>query len=564
MKRALMTIGLLLAMAGLAQAQDVTGDWRGTLTIGPAQLRLDLHIARNAEGGLTGTMDSVDQAAKGIVMTAIALDGTTLTFDVDSIRASYSGTVNADGKTIAGTWSQTQPRPLTFTRVVKPAGPPPAPVAPSDIDGAWLGTLDTGAIKLRLAFHIANTADGLTATMDSLDQGVHGMPVTVVTRNGSSLRMEMRQVAGVFEGTIDAARASIAGTWSQGGGTLPLVLNRVKDAAALEVRRPQTPARPYPYREEPVTYDNAAAHVTLAGTLTLPSGPGPFTTVLLISGSGPQDRDETLMGHHPFLVLADALTRHGIAVLRVDDRGVGKSTGSFKDATSADFAADVEAGIAYLRSRPEVNGRKIGLVGHSEGGLIAPMVAARNPAVAFIVLMAGPGVPGDRILVAQSRLIAEASGATHEQAEANAAMLRSILGLVKGEPDNAKVRADLEEQLGGMMPPAQIEAQVETITSPWYRYFISYDPAAALARVTCPVLAIGGSKDLQVPAAENLAAIRAALAKGGNTHVQVEEFAGLNHLFQTATTGAPAEYSQIEETMSPAVLDRVTRWIQEQ
>jgi hypothetical protein len=243
------------------------------------------------------------------------------------------------------------------------------PGPPSDIDGTWLGTVEAGGIRLRVVFHILNTADGLTATMDSPDQGVNGVPATSVRRNGSSLKIEVKQMrGGAFEGKISPDLAKIAGTYSWTGGTLPLVVQRVKDASALERRRPQNPVKPYPYREEEVSYVNKSAQgVTLAGTLTLPPGKGPFVAVLLVPGSGPHDRDETLLGHKPFLVLADYLTRKGIVVLRVDDRGVGESTGSRADATSADFATDAEAGIAYLKTRPEVDSHKIGLIGHSEG-----------------------------------------------------------------------------------------------------------------------------------------------------------------------------------------------------
>ena len=434
-----------------------------------------------------------------------------------------------------------------------------------NIAGDWRGTLKAGAAELRVILHVvSDDAGGFKATLDSLDQGATGLPVATVSRNGSSVKLALNQIGGSFEGQIDAALTTITGTWTQGGGSLPLVFTRVKDSAQLELRRPQNPVKPYPYREEEVTYDNKAASLTLAATLTIPPGQGPFPSVVLITGSGPQDRDESLMGHRPFLVLADYLTRRGIAVLRADDRGVGKSGGNFAAATTPDFATDAEAGVAYLRTRVEVDRRRIGLVGHSEGGIIAPMVAARNPSVAFIVLMAGSGVPGDDIIVSQSVLIAEASGVSREQAEKNGSDLRDILALVKQEKDEGLLNAKLREKLAEMVLPAQLGAQIRALTAPWYRYFISYDPATALARVNCPVLAIGGDKDLQVPARQNLAAIRTALAAGGNKNVEVDELPGLNHLFQTARTGAPSEYGQIEETLSPVALEKMARWISKQ
>ena len=435
------------------------------------------------------------------------------------------------------------------------------PAKPSDIDGAWMGTLDAGVMKLRVVFHITNTEDGLTATMDSPDQNAKGLPVTSVTRDGTSLKLEMKQIAGGFEGKISNDLTSIEGTWTQRGNALPLVLKRVKDAAELERPRPQNPVKPYPYRDEEVSYANPAASIEFAATLTIPPGKGPFPAVLLITGSGPHDRDEALMGHRPFLVLSDYLTRHGIAVLRADKRGVGKSGGNFATGTTADFATDAEAGVAYLRKRPEVNSHKIGLIGHSEGGIIAPMVAARNPDIAFIVMMAGSGVPGDEILVAQSRLIAEAAGQSLAEAEKNANQEREVLALVKNEKDSAALESDLRKKLAGKGPDGQVDAQIRALISPWFRYFLAYDPAGALRKVRCPVLALNGEKDLQVPPKLNLPAIRQALEEGGNKHFETDELPGLNHLFQTARTGAPSEYAEIEETMSPVALEKMAGWI---
>jgi pimeloyl-ACP methyl ester carboxylesterase len=440
------------------------------------------------------------------------------------------------------------------------------PAKASDIDGAWMGTLDAGTAKLRVVFHFVNTADGLTATMDSLDQDMKGLPVTKVTRNGSSLKLELKQIpgVGVFEGTIDKDRESISGTWSQSGNSLPLQLKRVKDSAEMERPRPQNPTKPYPYREEEVSFENSGAGIKLAGTLTIPPGKDPFPGVVLVAGSGAHDRDEALMGHRPFLVLSDYLTRRGIAVLRYDKRGVGESEGTYATATTSDFADDAEAGLAYLERRGEIDQRKIGLIGHSEGGMIAPLLAARNSSVAFIVMMAGPGIPGDELLVEQTLLIAEANGQTHETAEKAAGEERIILSLVKDETDSAVLEKKLREQLTGQVPEAQIGAAIKSTSSPWFRYFISYDPAAALRRVKCPVLAVIGSKDLQVPPEQNIPAIRKALADAGNQKVEIDELPGLNHLFQTAKTGSPAEYAQIEETISPAALEKIAAWVAKQ
>lgn len=564
MKRISILMVLILA-TGLARAQDIAGDWQGTLNAGGAELRLVLHITKASDSTFKATLDSIDQpGANGIPVNSVTLKDSKLSLDVAAVHGTYEGKVAADAKTITGTWTQGAALPLEFKRATAPIKTEHKPAKPSDIDGAWMGSLDTGAIQLRVVFHIVNTEDGLTATMDSPDQGQNGLPTTSVTRDGATLKIEAKGIGGVFEGKIAADLSSIDGKWSQGGATMPLVLKRVKDQAELERRRPQNPVKPYPYRDEEVSYDNKLQNVTLAATLTIPQGKGPFPAVVLLTGSGPQDRDESLLGHKPFLVLSDYLTRHGIAVLRADDRGVGKSTGIFAKATTADFATDAEAGVAYLKTRPEVDLHKIGLIGHSEGGVIAPMVAARNKDVAFIVMMAGTGVPGDQILPAQGEAIEVALGKSPEEAAKNEAKEKEMLTLVETEKDDAVLQKELKEKMAGDVPEAQIGLQISQITSPWFRYFLTYDPATALRKLTCPVLAINGALDKQVLPSQNLPPIRKALQESGNQHAEVDELPGLNHLFQTAKTGSPAEYAQIEETMSPVALDKIATWILKQ
>jgi fermentation-respiration switch protein FrsA (DUF1100 family) len=564
MKKIVAIVLFALAAGCAAHAQDVVGDWKGTLSTGSSELRLVVHITKGDDAALKATMDSIDQGANGIPISSISLKDSKLTFASAAVHGTYEGTVNKDATEIKGTWSQGTPLPLDFTRAPKAAKTEHKPVKPSDIDGTWSGTLDTGSGKLRIVFHITNTDDGLTATMDSPDQGAMGIPVTVVTRNGSSLKLELKQAGGVFEGKIDDKLTTIGGIWSQGGGSAPLVLNRVKDAAQLEIRRPQNPVKPYPYRDEDVSYPNKAAGITLAATITIPPEHGPFPAALLIVGSGPHDRDESLMGHSPFLVLSDFLTRKGIVVLRADKRGIGKSSGDYASATTVDFATDAEAGVAYLETRPEVDRHKIGLIGHSEGGVVAPMVAAKDSDVAFIVMMAGSGVPGDDIIVEQTLRIAEAGGESHEEAAKNALEERKILTMVEQEKDDAVLVKKLREELAGKASEATLNAQIKALTSPWYRYFLQYDPAMALRKVTCPVLALIGQKDMQVPADQNVPAIRKALEASGNKNFEADELPGLNHLFQTAQTGSPNEYGKIEETISPVALDKIASWILKQ
>ena len=444
------------------------------------------------------------------------------------------------------------------------------------IEGIWQGELKVPGIELRIVFKISKKPDGtLTAVMDSPDQGVTGIAVEKVIVKDNTLYMEINSVGGIFEGKISNDFLTIEGQWRQSGQSLPLTVKRVN--TAIEILRPQEPKKPYPYLEEEVIYENKAVGIKLAGTLTLPSEQDSFPAVLLITGSGPQDRNEAIAGHRPFLVLADYLTRQGIAVLRVDDRGVGRSTGDFSPATSEDFASDVLAGIEYLKARKEINPKKIGLIGHSEGGIIAPMVAVKSPDVTFIVLMAGTGLTGEEILYLQSGLISKEMGISEKDITKNLQLNNKIFSVIKEEEDNKiaeeKIRQmfmtyweDLSEEEKSRIgnPEDYLKAQLQSLLSPWFHFFLTYDPQPTLSKVKCPVLAINGEKDLQVPPKENLSAIKEALQTGGNENFTIKELPGLNHLFQTAQTGAPAEYAKIEETISPVALKIISDWILQQ
>ena len=466
MKR-LFSIAIMIASSALAiVAQDVTGDWNGKLSVNGGELRLVLHITKNPDGSLKATLDSVDQGANGIPVTSTTLKDSVLNLKVEAVNGTYEGNVSADAKEIAGTWTQGSGLPLTFHRGGIATKPAPKAAKASDIDGDWLGTLDTGMGRLRVVLHITNTEDGLDATMDSLDQNAKGIPVTSITRNGPSLKFEVKSIGGSYDGTISSDLSGFSGTWSQLGKSFPLTLKRVKNASELELRRPQNPLKPYPYKEEEVTYKNTAANFELAATITIPQGKGPFAAVLLMAGSGPHDRDESIMGHKPFLVLADYLTRKGIVVLRADKRGVGKSGGDYSKAVMGDFAADGNAGVAYLKTRSEVDPRKIGLLGHSEGAEEAPMSAAHNPDVAFVVMMAGPGVPADQLWPEQMRQIGAASGKSKEEIDKDLALQSEIFTIVEKEKDDVALDKDLREKLAGKVPEAQMGMQVKAVSSP--------------------------------------------------------------------------------------------------
>jgi fermentation-respiration switch protein FrsA (DUF1100 family) len=445
------------------------------------------------------------------------------------------------------------------------------------VEGVWQGALEIGSTKLRIVFNLSKSADGsLTGTLDSPDQGATGLKLDTVKVENGKLFVELKMVGGSFTGAVSPDGSEIAGQWSQGGNSLPLVLKKTEKAAEVS-RRPQEPRKPYPYDEEEVTFENREAGITLAGALTLPRDKRPCPAVVLISGSGPQDRDESLLGHKPFLVLADHLTRKGIAVLRYDDRGVGKSKGDFSKATTEDFASDALAAVQFLRSRKEIDSRRIGLAGHSEGGVIAPMAAAKSTDVAYIVLLAGTGLTGEEILYMQGALIAKANGATDDAVARQRSSQEQIFTVLKREKDNAVAEKAIRELSAKMMAQltdeqkktapamgANEEARLRSVLSPWFRYFLTYDPRPALKQLKCPVLAVNGELDLQVPANENLEQIEKALKEGGNKRYKIVKLPGLNHLFQSCKTGSPLEYAQIDETFSPSALEVVSNWILEQ
>jgi len=452
---------------------------------------------------------------------------------------------------------------ISFPEIIKSQ-----PEGKNFLPGNWKGQLVLPMAKVEVIFKISMlSGDSLAAKLDVPAQGAFDLPVSGVKFQNDSLFLDVKMIKGKFSGVLSEGK-EFSGTWSQGGANFPLTLK--KSTESVELNRPQNPQKPYPYSEEEVVYLNKKSGFKLAGTFCLPANTPKSPAVILISGSGAQDRDESLMGHRPFLVLADYLVRRGIAVLRVDDRGVGGSEGNTNLANSDDYAGDVLAGIEFLKSRNEIDVKRIGLIGHSEGGIVAPIAANLSGDVAFIVLMAGPGIKGEELLYQQGELLGKAAGLSDEMIEQRKQGQKAIFDIVKNEPDSAGITERLRNYLAGgdyasQNEPVrqQIDQGVGSVNSRWFRYFLVYDPYPALAKVKCPVLAINGEKDLQVPAKTNLSEIGKALAEGGNKNFKLLELEGLNHLFQTCQTGGMAEYAQIEETISPKALQIIGDWILE-
>jgi uncharacterized protein len=438
-----------------------------------------------------------------------------------------------------------------------------------DVTGKWYGLRG----RLRIVFNITKTDSGFSSTVISLDQKAKAIPVTTTTFESSKLILEIPDLTIKYVGELKGN--SIIGTFKQDGNVSSMNLSR-KPIKKIKLKRPQEPKKPYPYYTEDVTFQNAKANITLSGTLTLPKKEGNYPAVILISGSGPNNRDEEVCGHKPFLVISDYLTRNGIAVLRYDKRGYGETIEDFQKATLVDFASDVESAISYLKTRKDINKNKIGLIGHSEGGVVASIVASESKDVKFIVLLAGPGIPTFKIMLLQQELIARASGVSETKIQKAKENNIKIFDIVLKSKDSQALKTDLTKCIKkminssnvkipkGMTENEYITRKVNIFSAPGRNFSMKYNPITALEKVKCPVLAVNGEKDLQVPPKENMAAIKNALEKGGNKNITIKEYPNLNHLFQECKTGSPSEYAIIEETFSPMVLKEMSDWIKEQ
>ena len=424
--------------------------------------------------------------------------------------------------------------------------------------GKWYGTLKVQGVELPLIFNISKTETGYKSTMDSPAQGAKDIPITQTTVSNSTINLEIP--AGKISYSGELKNDIIEGVFTQNGQLFNMNLSK-NESENKQYKRPQEPQEPFSYYTEDIKFENKSEKIFLAGTLTLPKKEGVYPAVILISGSGPQNRNEEILGHKPFLVLADYLTKKGFAVLRYDDRGVGKSEGDFSKATSADFATDVESAFAYLKTRKEINAKKIGLIGHSEGGLIAPMVASKNKDISFIVLLAGPGLKGDKLLLLQKEKIERAMVTQESEILQGQKVFSELYKMIAEKKEATQLKNYLTNQKDLPLKEGDINAVVNQLNSNWMQYYINYDPATALSKTKCALLALNGENDLQVPFQENLATIKKATLAAKNTNTTFKSYPKLNHLFQNSVSGSPSEYQTIEETFSPMVLKDIADWI---
>jgi pimeloyl-ACP methyl ester carboxylesterase len=549
------------------QSASLDGEWSGTLQVGEAQLHLVLHLSKDAQGTWQAKVDSPDQAVYGMDATKLARREDALQFELASVGARFQGKLLPDRKTIRGVWEQGGTGlPLRFER--RPTGRAAGAAAANAVskaEGTWQGAIETGNMRMRLQLHLSHDEAGqLVASVDSLDQGIQGIPASRVSEKAGELKFEIPAFNAQYTGTLSTTKNEISGHWDQNNNLE--ALNFVRSNRVLDLRRPQTPAKPYPYIEEEISFAAGSEKGTLAGTLTLPQGNGPFPAAILVGGSGPNDRDETIAGHKPFLLLADFLTRKGIAVFRYDKRGIAQSTGNFSGATIDDFTSDLQAAVAFAKSRKEVDAKRIGAIGHSEGGILAALAATGSSDLHWLVLLGTPATTGERTLLRQSELVSRAGGLSEEQIARSLQFDRKAYQAVKEEKDLAALQRRLQtlvaqSGLGESMPPEALQTQIRLMTSPWFQQFLTFDPEPVLEQLTLPVLALSGDLDLQVDSVENVPLLRQAYEASGNKDFTIIEIEGVNHLFQKAQSGSPALYGAIEETIAPEVLTAIGNWV---
>lgn len=557
-------------------AQPAAGHWMGDVQVGsfpnsPASLLME----RDEAGEWKVSLTLIAAFALDVACTDIAIDGACVEFTAPLPgRPRFTGKVSRDGQRYRGSVVLTaapadQPVEHAFemARTPRPMDLPKRTAYTGDLEIPEMG-------GMAMTFVFAQTPGGnWVGHLDVPLQGLLGFSLTKVHRNGQTLTAEvpLAPFTALLEAEFLDDGRRLVGRFKQGPYDIAVDFVRDDGYAGPKLNRPQHPKPPYPYLTEEVTIAHPDGHV-LAGTLTQPRAGGPFPAVVLISGSGPQDRDETIFGHKPFLVIADHLTRNGIAVLRYDDRGTARSTGQFNGATTEDLATDAMAAMDFLKSAEAIDVKRIGLIGHSEGAMIAPMLAAQSDDVAFIVLLAGPGVPGDELLLMQGELILKANSAAEPELATLKSQQRYVFQLIRdgASPEELRkamrpvVEAELAVVTGldGEELRELVESKLEQLASPWSRFFITYDPRTALAKVTCPVLAVNGTLDLQVWHEQNLTEIERVLTQTG-IDLTVKRYEGLNHLFQPAESGAVKEYVTIETTFDETVMRDIVAWIKQ-
>jgi pimeloyl-ACP methyl ester carboxylesterase len=560
----------LAAIAGRYCARFMDGDDEGAAELASKQLRQALtpEVAQEVRAGAAaehGALKSLGPAWFEGEVQGYRRYRVPATFErgVIDLRVVF----DSEGR-VAGFFHVPHVAPPGSAEAAAAAGSAEAGGNPA-IEGHWEGEIEIPGSPITVVVDLSFADGAWSGTFGSPMQGTYELPLEGIAVADDAVSFTITGVPGdpTFDGRLE--NGEIRGTFTQMGRSFGF---RLGHEAVPRPARPQEPQPPFPYAEEEVAL--SSGEVTLACTLTLPDGEGTHPAVFLITGSGGQNRDEEILGHKPFLLIADVLTRSGVAVLRCDDRGVGGSGGRLALASTELLAEDALAAVDWLGARAEIDAARVGLLGHSEGGIVAPLAATRSDKVAFVIMLAGTGVPGDQLLALQLELLLSAAGASAEQIEPALEAQRRLIDKLAAGAEDEELRVEFRKLAGAQLAATgapvdeatveQVAAQgVSELTTPWFRSFLAYDPRPALRELKVPVLAINGELDLQVDADQNLPAIRAALEASGNPDVTVKKLDGLNHLFQPAETGTIEEYAQIELTMDPAVLELIRGWIVE-
>ena len=556
----------------LIAQDDLTGTWEGQILIAGQALDMLVHFTEGSEG-LSATIDIPAQGARGLPLQNVSHQGQKVHFELMGSPglAVFEGTQQANGS-LAGSFTQASYEGTFELSRKRDVPPSPAALAKHrPLLGTWRGSISVSGQVLPFAVEFKVEGEDLEAFMDI--QGGEGLPLQNVSHTPPTVHFELAAGLGlvIMEGDLKNP-TTIAGSFRQGGG-----VGTFEMKIEARTRVEPEPDKPEPYDEEEVEFHNG--DVKLAGTLSLPQGPGPHPALILITGSGPQNRDEEVAGFKIFATIADHLTRNGIAVLRYDDRGMGGSTGVLTSSTLSDFSDDVLAATALLKNHGRINHTQIGLLGHSEGGIVAPLAANASGEIAFTILMAGTGVPGSKLLYEQKSLILRAQGASDERLKVGEQVQTAIIEALRSNQwDDARaiIRKELEMSMSDLPQEAlsaitdrkafvdgQIENAITSINTPWFRSFVDHDPGPVLEQLTIPVLALFGGLDLQVPGALNEPPMVDAFEKSGHSDFTIKTFSDANHLFQKANTGTPQEYATLEKSFTPGFLDFITSWIQE-
>ncbi|MFT4822793.1 MAG: alpha/beta superfamily hydrolase [Halioglobus sp.] len=559
-------IGMMLSGVVLA---DLSGDWEGVLEINEIEFPLIIHLMHK-NGQPSGTLDSPAQGGMDIAMTDIEFGDDSLMFEIAEIGVFYEGHLDLATGLIEGSLIQGGAFKLSFSPIKIDTAEVTGSSDSKHLLGQWGGTVEIPGNPLSLVVHVTMDYDQLHATADSPDQEAAGIVVDTISLRSGKVVFTMEDLGVAFIGSMSKDQQTIQGDFNQLGRVFYLELVKGKSPKQA-YQRPQEPQPPFRYHVENVVVNNTSANLELAGTLTRPKDVSTIkAAAVMITGSGAQDRDETILNHKPFWVIADYLAQQGYAVLRLDDRGVGESTGDFSQATTEDFVTDINAAVNFMQQRTDIPSDKIGLIGHSEGGMIAPMLAAQRDDLSFIILLAAPGVPATELLAEQKYLIAKSTA--HDEAglldqRAKDLVLHQRMAAWSSDDDfkakvSAYVKASLKDQTTN---EAYIISEINNIlkayNTPWFRYFIAYEPAKYLSQVKVPLLALNGEYDVQVEAESNLMGIEAVLKKIEHKDFTIRTLPKLNHLFQTSDTGSTSEYVLLTESFSPMALQAMSDWL---